>query len=206
MSGIITTSRDNAGHQQAALRDLLINYNLLVADLELLRAQDAYLFANDVLSVTTGATSTNGLGVKTTSTLTYANGGKLLTKAAADPIWTPGTGTSNTVVAANSWQKYLLCLNAAGAASVYEGVQSAVSAAAVKLPSVATLSGAGVTVIETLTVATDGTHTFTPGTTGLAATGITSSILGGLDPLFLVQSAALLAAQIGNLLGVAINS
>jgi hypothetical protein len=199
MAGATTTSRDNAGHLQGALRDLLLNFNLAVADLETLRASYAYMLANDVISPTTGAIGTTASTIKTTATITYVNAGVVKTKAAADPMWTPGSATSNTLVAINSFQKYLLGFDATGAAKVFEGVQSLVSLAAVKLPSVATLAAAGITVVETVSVSTDGTHTFTPGTTAFNATGITSAILGGIDPLFLVQAASLLGAKIGDL-------
>lgn len=41
MAGTTTRSRDNAGHPEGALRQLTIEFNKLVADVELIRARYA---------------------------------------------------------------------------------------------------------------------------------------------------------------------
>lgn len=41
MAGTTTKSRDNAGHEQGVLRDLVVQFNKLVDDLELLRSHVA---------------------------------------------------------------------------------------------------------------------------------------------------------------------
>jgi hypothetical protein len=196
MSGTTTKSRDNTGHPQGAIRDSMLNLNRAIADLETVRANYVYTFANDVLTPTTAS------AVKTTATITYSNGGAVKTKAAADPMWTLGTGTSGTAVVTAFVQKYLLGFNAAGTAVVYEGTQAA-TAVAVVLPSVATLSAAGITVVETLTVTNTSGSNFVPGTTLLSAAGIAATFLSGIDPLFLTQATALTASQIGNENGTA---
>jgi hypothetical protein len=202
MSGTTTKSRDNTGHPQGAIRDSMLNLNRAIADLETVRANYVYTFANDVLTPTTAVVATIASAVKITATITYSNGGAVKTKAAADPMWTLGTGTSGTAVVTAFVQKYLLGFNAAGTAVVYEGTQAA-TAVAVVLPSVATLSAAGITVVETLTVTNTSGSNFVPGTTLLSAAGIAATFLSGIDPLFLTQATALTASQIGNENGTA---
>lgn len=140
------------------------------------------------------ATATNTTGVKTTATTQYFVNGTLYTKAATDPLYTLGSATSNTAVAAASWQKYLLLLNSSGTATVQEASQSLVSAAAVSYKNLSAVSkwaplmsllSAGTTIAGVLTIATDATHTFTPGTTALTATGITATFQDGLDPMLM---------------------
>ena len=107
-------------------------------------------------------------------------------KAATDNFWT----LSGTTVAASSFQKYALLIDTAGAASIQEATQSIVSAAAVSWANVSQLSpwapflttvGSTKAIAGVLTIATDATHTFVPGTTLLGATGIMAMFADGID-------------------------
>lgn len=123
------------------------------------------------------ARGTTATKAKTTNNTTYICGGAPIAKAATDDLWT----LSGTTVAVSSWQKYLLLLDASGTASIQEGVQSTTSAAAVKMARPA----AGQTVIGVITVATNGSTTFIPGTTALNAAGITATFVDGFDDVIL---------------------
>lgn len=134
------------------------------------------------------ATATTTSKVKTvTNTITYTVGGAWQTTLApTDNFWT----LSGAVVPASSWQKYALLLDTSQAASVQEATSSVVSAAAVSWANVTGVSpwapfismvGSTKVVVGVLTVATDSTHTFTPGTTGLGAAGITATYVNGID-------------------------
>jgi hypothetical protein len=150
------------------------------------------------------AIATTTTKVKTVSTVTYQLAGiNSYSLAATDNFWT----LSGTVVAAASWQKYLLLVDSAGTASIQEGTQSLVSAAAVTYTNVSGLSkwaplitvlNAGKIIAGYITVATDATHTFTPGTTALGATGITTTYTNGLDQALL----PIIANQTGLVMGV----
>jgi hypothetical protein len=133
------------------------------------------------------ATATTTSKVKTANTLTYTISGKFYTKTGTDNFWTLAAGTT---VPAASWQKYLLLIDTAGAASTIEGVPSPINAAAVAWSNVSAISayspvllalGSGRCIAGVLTVATDATHTFIPGTTLLGATGITATFIDGID-------------------------
>lgn len=151
---------------------------------------------NAVLAASTNKLTNSGLGiaiatipqqVKLTNTANYLAGGVPSTKAATDPLWT----LTGPTVPFNSWQKYYLYLDAAGVASVQEGVPSNVSAAAVGVPGdpfgwSVIVNGATApsskAIIGSVTVKTDATHTFIPGTTALNAAGITATFQEGFDP------------------------
>jgi hypothetical protein len=150
--------------------------------------------------------ATSTVSVKSVSTITYLIAGAFKSKAATDPLWTPGSGTSATTVAVSSFQKYALALNAAGTASVQEAVQSKVSAAAVVWTNVSAfspwsaflnLTNSGLAIVATLQIATDATHTFIPGTTALNAAGITATIFDGVDQSLI----PLIANETGVLVG-----
>ena len=152
---------------------------------ELSNAQAA-LFLSPMLVPATIATATTTSQVKSTATCTYLINGVFKSKTATDPLWT----LSGTTVSASSFQKYLLLLDASGTASIQEGLQSTVSAATVAWTNVSnysswapllTLLASGVCIIGAVTVATDATHTFVPGTTLLGAAGITTTYQDGLD-------------------------
>lgn len=74
MAGTTTKSRDNAGQEQSALRELLIQHNKLVDDLEALRAAFATLVTK--LNADAGVTDTNYASVAA-ATLTGAKVGNL---------------------------------------------------------------------------------------------------------------------------------
>lgn len=134
-------------------------------------------------AVARGTTATKA---KTVSTLQYSVGGAQFSKAATDDFWT----LSGTTVAVSSFQKYLLLIDTAGAASIQEAVQNTVSAATVVWTNISLVSawapfiatvGTTKAVAAVLTIATDSTHTFIPGTTALNATGITATFADGVD-------------------------
>lgn len=149
------------------------------------------------------ATATTTSKAKTVNSLQYSIAGVQYTKGATDNFWT----LSGTTVAAASWQKYLLLIDTSGAASVQEGTQSVVSAASVTwtnisgmsswAPIISLLSGSKA-VVATLTIATDATHTFIPGTTLLGATGITATFADGIDQSLLPSIANQMGTLIGN--------
>lgn len=151
-------------------------------------------------AVAIGTTTTK---VQSTATITGVVNGTFISKSATDDLWT----LSGTVVAASSWQKYLLLLDASGTATIREATQSTISASAVSYANISGLSAwaplltvlnAGTLIAGYLTVATDATHTFTPGTTALGAAGITTTYTNGIDPYLLL----LLASQNGTVVGV----
>lgn len=151
-----------------------------------------------------------GLAIGTTTTkvtlgttVNYLVQGLNYTKNSGADIWT----LSGTVVAAASFQSYLLMLDASGTATVQEGTQSLVSQAKVTYKNVSgvsiyapflTICQAGKAIIGYITVATDATHTFTPGTTALSATGITTTYINGLDQTLV----PLIANEAGIMVGV----
>ncbi len=130
------------------------------------------LYQNRVLTAAAVATGTTTSKVKTVATATFTIDGTFKTKAATDDLWT----LSGTVVAASMFQKYLLLLNAAGTASIQEGIQASAAAGVVfnTLPDAKAIIGIA-------TVATDSSTTFTPGTTLLGAAGITTTYVDGFD-------------------------
>ena len=117
-------------------------------------------------------------------------------KAATDNFWTLGSATSNTTVAINSFQKYALCVDDTGVATVQEATQSTVSAAAITWYNVTPIAGGGnksswaalcailnasKCIFGVVTVATT-SGTFIPGTTLLGAAGITTTYQAGIEP------------------------
>lgn len=206
-------------HPGSDLRQLAIQFNNLLKDLELVRLTQQYDSLNWVGAAAGSAIATTTTKAKSVNTVTYAVNGAIKSKAGTDNLWDPtnaAQGSAGTVVAASSWQKYLLCLDASGTASVYEGTQSTVSAAAVSFTT-KQLPPSTVTVIAVATVATDGSHTFTPGTTAFNGTGITTTFSDGTDPaVFVSQGAAnpvasgtaltLLGALIANAAGTVLTS
>ena len=123
---------------------------------------------------------------KSANTITFTVGGQFYSLAASDNFWV----LSGTVVAAASFQKYLLLVDTAGTMSIQEGVQSTVNAAGVAWTNISAVSpyapfldtvGSTKCVCGVLTIATDATHTFTPGTTLLGAAGITATFIDGID-------------------------
>lgn len=164
------------------------------------------LAAFDLSSALTAAgcaLATTTTQAKTTATLAYTVGGKFFSKAATDNFWT----LSGKVVPAGSFQKYLLLIDTAGAATVQEATPSVVNAASVTWANVSnaspyaallTVLGSTKCIVGTLTITTDATHPFTPGTTALNATGITATFQDGPDqalfPILAGPSGALIGA------------
>lgn len=157
------------------------------------------LFDNNVVYVDPAlAVATTATQIKTTATAGFTVGGGLYSKAATDNFWTFGVaGTSATTVAVSSFQKYAVCVDDAGVATVQEATQSTISAAAVTWGNVTAQAGANpknpwaalVSILYAnrcifgiVTVATDATHAFIPGTTAFNATGITTTFRGSIDP------------------------
>lgn len=142
------------------------------------------------------ARGTTAAKVKTVAAVDFVVGGTLFNKGATDDFWT----LSGTTVAASSWQKYVLLVSDAGSASIQEATQSTVSAAAVSFGNITasakafpanpwapiiSMLASSKAIFGVLTIATDSTHTFIPGTTALNATGITATFVDGIDPLLL---------------------
>jgi hypothetical protein len=148
------------------------------------------------------ATATTTSKAKIVNTLAYLVGGTMYSKGATDNFWT----LSGTLVAAGSFQKYILLIDTSGNASIQEGVQSTVNAASVAWTNISTVSpyapfldvvGSTKCIAGVLTVATDATHTFNPGTTLLGAAGITATYIDGTDQSLL----PLLANAVGTAFG-----
>src|SRR6185437_15891082 len=133
----------------------------------------ALLIANDTLTAAGCATATTTSQAKTTNTLTYLIDGAYKSKTATDNFWT----LSGVTVPVASFQKYYLLIDGSGAASVVQGVPAS-TAAGVVLP----FPPQSKAIVGVLTIATDATHTFIPGTTLLGATGITATLNDGFDP------------------------
>lgn len=172
------TTRKQAGSSQPAMDEVRQELSKLVSDVNYHMLNG--LSGNALPAIAIATTTT---AAKTVNSVNYFSNGVPKTKAGTDNLWTPAAGA---LVAISSFQKYLLLLDAAGTASVQEGVQAA-SAAGVTFGA---LPASGKAIIGVLTIATDATHTFTPGTTALNAAGITATFSDGLDP------AILLAAQV----------
>jgi hypothetical protein len=148
-----------------------VAYNLAVRDL-------IYFMLNRVVhaaaaSMPVCATATTTSKVKTTNACTLVNAGAVNALAATDNFWTLTGGD----LAVSSFRRYLLCADASDAASVIASTDAA-TAAACRFPN---LPANGVAIVGVLTVATDATHTFTPGTTLLGAAGITATYIDGID-------------------------
>lgn len=163
---------------------------------------------NKALTAVGSALATTAAKAKTVNTATFTVGGAFQSLGATDNLWVLGATGAATVVAVSSWQKYLLLLDntpTTPAATVLEGTQSVISAAAVGWGNInlgsygplLTVLNSNRTIIATVTVATDATHTFTPGTTAFNATGITSTFVDGIDPSLL----PILGDQSGRILG-----
>ena len=140
------------------------------------------------------ATATVTSKAKTVNTITFTVGGIFFSKAATDNLWTLGAAGSNTTVPISSFQKYALLLDNTLAATVQEATPASASAAAVVWTNVSGLSsvapliqmlGNTKIVAAVLTIATNATTTFIPGTTLLGAAGITATFIDGIDPSLL---------------------
>jgi len=156
----------------------------------------ALLQLNQLFTAGGVTTATTAAKAKLVNTATFIVGGQFQSLGATDNLWVLGATGATTVVAASSWQKYLLLLDntpTTPVATVLEGVQSVINAASVGWsnigvgtwgPLIATLNS-NRTIVAVATVATDATHTFTPGTTAFNAAGITTTFVDGIDPSLL---------------------
>lgn len=196
MAGTTTSSRRTA-LRSSDVNDGLIQFNKAVDDLETLRGVPDLISRNRCLANAAIARGTTAQKVKTVNSISYAVDGALFTKAGTDDLWT----LSGTTVADGFTNKYLLCLDTSGTASIVEGTQAA-TAGAVVLPSLP----ASKSVVGVLTVATSGA-TFVPGTTALNAGTVTATFTNGLDSGYFSSGAsAMTAAKIGNQAGTAITA
>lgn len=149
-------------HSESACYQNIANLNKIIR-----------LCLNDCFTAVGAARGTTAAKAKTVNTATYTIDGVFKTKAGTDDFWT----FSGVTVAVSSWQKYLLLIDASGTASILAGTQSTVSAAAVVLPAPPDAK----CILAVLTIATDGSTTFVPGTTALNAAGITATFVDGID-------------------------
>lgn len=136
------------------------------------------------------ALSDGGVGIGTTvqkvrsnATISYLIAGEFKSKASTDDLWT----LSGTTITDGNFNKYLLCLDTSGAASIVEGTQGA-SAGAVVLPAYPSAKS----VVGMLTVQTVGA-TFVPGTTALDAATVTDTYFDGAPDELLTAGPATLA-------------
>ena len=149
------------------------------------------VYSDPVLAIATTATK-----IKTTVTAPYTVGGGLYSFAATDNVWTFGVAASLTTVAINSFQKYAVCIDDVGVATVQEATPSTVSAIAVRWDNASALAGtfnknpwgaltailnASRCIFGVVTVATT-TGTFIPGTTAFNAAGITTTFRASIEP------------------------
>lgn len=161
---------------------------------------------SDFISPSTGITlalNSGGLAagttagtVKTAAAINYILDGQFYTKAITDNMSIAytgpqvyqapgGVGTINgsfTGGPNGSTRLFLLCLNAAGALSVVPGaIVDSADLAAGRVPLQFPDEPFNVCVIGALRVAVTANTTFTPGSTGLSAAGVTSSFINLAD-------------------------
>lgn len=139
-------------------------------DLTLLHANAATAAA---LGITTATTTSK---VKFANNAVYRFEGVNKTLNATDNFWT----LNGPVVAASMFQKWLLGVDVNQAAVIIPSVPATTAAGCVF-----TSVPQGVSLFGVAQVATDASHTFTPGTTLLGATGITATFWDGYDPSLL---------------------
>lgn len=98
MAGTTTKSRDNAGHEQGAVRDLLVQFNKAIDDLEKLRAAVGGLTGSATYDA---ANLADGAGATTTVTVTGAAVGDFVT-GVAHSVDLAGISVTAWVSAANT--------------------------------------------------------------------------------------------------------
>lgn len=145
----------------------------------LLAKAHTYFSLNRIISATAATYPVVDIGgtatkVKTTNATVLLTAGAVNALAATDNFWTLTGG----VLAASSWRRYLLLVDAADAATVLASDDSTVSAAACRWH---TLPDNGYTIVGILTVATNSSTTFTPDSTNLSAAGVTDTYVDGWD-------------------------
>ena len=114
------------------------------------------------------ATGTNTGTFKTTATLSYTNNGAFKSKSATDNL---AFSSGHKAVPAGSACAFSVWIDAAGAVTTTQGniVGSGETC------SIAPAAGTNVTFVGYIKVTTNASTTFTPGTTGLGAAGITAA-------------------------------
>jgi hypothetical protein len=134
---------------------------------------------NEVLSSAGVAIATDVTKVRTTAVLNYKIAGVSKTKAATDPFWT----LTGPVLADGMTRKYLLLIDAGGAASVLASNDAKTIAGCVFNPDVIYKKGGALenkAIVGYVVVSTVGA-VYTPGTTSLAAATVTDTYFDGLD-------------------------
>lgn len=150
-----------------------------------LAAWTSYIGLNGVASTTVATApvcdiATTATKVKTTNATVLRNAGALNALAASDDFWTLTGG----VLAVSSFRRYLLLCDASDVATVLASDDVTTAAADCRWT---TQPANGQAIVGIVTVATNGSTTFTPGTTNLSAAGITDTYIDGWDisvPLF----------------------
>jgi hypothetical protein len=155
-----------------ALDTVRVEYNKLAA-------WTSYIGLNGLASTTVATTpavtiATDTAKVKTTNATVLRNAGALNALAASDDFWTLTGG----VLAVSSFRRYLLLCDAADAATVLASDDVTTAAEDCRW---ATLPANGLAIVGILTVATNSSTTFTPGTTALSAAGVTDTYVDGYD-------------------------
>lgn len=143
------------------------NVNTLVNELK----ANYNLVRGNTLNVTLAACGlaegTNAATIKTTNTVAFVVGGKFYSYSATDNV----AVTAATQQAVSTYCLYLVSINAAGTVTTTKGTAVATDTAV--LPALPASSAP----LGYFKVATDGTHTFTAGTTDLSAAGITATFV-----------------------------
>lgn len=171
MALIATPSVQETYDNYAAYDQTRLQLNRLVRDLR-------YHAGNHTGTVAPGiAKGTASVRPKTANNTTFVADGSPKALAASDDLWDLTTADQGVgVVPVASFIKYRLLHT--GAAIGVQSSSIAAAAADCEFPAVVPMGSA---VLGMITVATDATHTFTPGTTHLDAAGITTTYLDGSD-------------------------
>lgn len=153
-------------------------YDMVRQQYNKLASAHTYFSLNGLASTTIATTpavtiATTATKVKTTNATVLRIAGALVALGASDDYWTLTGG----VLAVSSFRRYLLLSNAAGTASVLAS-DDATTAAGCRW---VTQPANGLAIVGVVTVATDASTTFTPGTTNLSAAGITDTYIDGWD-------------------------
>lgn len=165
--------------QSQSFKNTVFPNDILYAALVLLN-RNVLNDMNIALAAAGCAIATTTSKAKTVNSVAYTIDGVFQTaKAGTDNFWTP-TGVAFGGGPA-VFTKYLLLVNAAGAASVLQSSVSPVSAAACVYPSMPD----GFCVFGVLTIALTAGTVFTPGTTLLGAAGVTATFTDGTDKALL---------------------
>lgn len=134
---------------------------MLISIGDIASAVQRFLFGTRAFTSGALALGTTKSKVKTAATINYCIDGIMYTVAATDDLF---VFTDTTVQAASTTKYYLLCLDAAGTASIVTGT-------ATTLPD----APAGTCPVGYVKVVTSGAGTFIPGTTLLDAAQVTET-------------------------------